>query len=228
MGKKRIEVLPGRNEDNDRVVWRPVPGSDGKWIEPMNGRYGLGPEYKPVLTKHDFVQRYAQGEFGNRSPTWHTIEEYMESGDTRSLIHIRNRIAGGATWYDVPACRVERTFHEALATGLKPEQLYFSAMCPTEKTLMNGEFMIGDNGEAYLFYSTVKKPMRASLKEGGRQLGGVTAWVILQQLMNVRSFEWLQHLIWNYPGHVVEFTTLSTCWGTNPGYNTLYWEVRRY
>lgn len=205
------------------MVWR----IEDKWWQNMNGIY-LGPEYRPVLTKTDFVRRYAAGEFGNRSPTWNTLEEYLNGGDTRSLIHIRNRIAGGLTWYNVPAVRVERTYHEALATGLKPEQLYFSAMCPTEKTTMNGEVMIGDDGILYLHFSRVKKPMRDSLKEGGLHAFGLGASMRLKDVMNQASYEWLWHLLDNYEGHVIEFTTLSTCWGTDPDYNTLFWEVRMY
>src|SRR4029079_14257562 len=59
----------------------------------------------PVLTKGDFVQRYKQGEFGNASPTWNTFDEYLAANYSGQL-HIRNRVAGGPSWYNVPSDRV--------------------------------------------------------------------------------------------------------------------------
>ena len=72
---------------------------------------------KPVLTKKDFVRRYARGEFGNASPTWSTYWDWMQSkhwvGQQRQLYHIRNRIAGEKTWYDVPPTLMAWTWSEA-------------------------------------------------------------------------------------------------------------------
>jgi hypothetical protein len=56
---------------------------------------------KPVLSKRDFVRRYSQGEFGNASPTWNHVSDWGRAG-YKGLVHIRNRIAGEQTWYDVP------------------------------------------------------------------------------------------------------------------------------
>ena len=73
-------------------------------------------EYKPVLNKKDFVKRYALGEFGNAAPTWETISEFLQSGYNRGLIHIRNRVVGGATYYNVESENVLRTW-DLIMTG---------------------------------------------------------------------------------------------------------------
>lgn len=77
-----------------------------------------------------------------------------------------------------------------------------------------------------LFYSEVKKPMRDSLKEGGKQVTGVVASMTLRHFMNPKSYDWLQVLLDRYPYHVVEFSCYGVCWGTLIGYNTAFWEVR--
>lgn len=186
----------------------------------------------PVLTKTDFVRRYNAGEFGNRSPSWSTIEEFESCHSTpeslTGLYHLRNRVAGGPTRYNVSA----KTFKDdflwmTVEQGVRLRDIYVSEMCPTHLTQIQGEVMRTPEG-LYLYYSQIKKPMRDSLKEGGREAKGLRAKMLLEHFMDTNSYEWLNTLLDQYPDHVVEFTTLSKCWGTNPGYNTLFWEVRYY
>ena len=188
---------------------------------------------KPVLSKSDFVLRYGAGEFGNASPTWRDLEAWEVDNKelTNDLYHIRNRIAGAETWYNVPATAVRSTWYEAIQ-DYRPNDLYISAMCPTHKTLINAEVMQAFPGSgAYglqLYYSTVKKPMRDSLKEGGQQVAGLRAAMILRHYLDANSHDWLMFLLDAYPAHVIEFTTLSTKWGTLPNFNTIFWECRAY
>lgn len=190
----------------------------------------------PVLSKEDFVRRYEAGEFGNHSPTWNNLKEFAEQGGSSyPLVHIRNRVVGGPTWYDIPGERVEKLYSdicfEVRQDGYAyqkcdPSTLYFSAMCPTERTTIQGEVIELSTGELRLYYSDVKKPMRDSLREGGRNVGNLEALTLLRRFMNPRSYGWLRWLLSAYPYHVVEFTCLDRCWGTEPGHNTLFWEVR--
>ena len=101
--------------------------------------------HPPVLTKKDFVRRYALGEFGNHSPTWDTLREWLcdkpweRFGD---LYHIRNRIAGGKTWYNVPAMQMG-VYWYAASKEVGVNNLYISAMAPTDKTVFQGEVQRG-------------------------------------------------------------------------------------
>lgn len=185
----------------------------------------------PVLTKKDFVTRYSAGEFGNASPTWNTCLEWLNAhpnyvGLTTDLFHIRNRIAGGKTWYNVPWVAIVPTWITA-TEEVGAGNLYISAMAPTERTILQGEVQQGTNG-LELFYSTVAKPMREALREQAEQVYGITAVALLRRYLCPNSYEWLQVLLDRYPFHVVEFSTYSCNWGTLPGYNTVFWEVRRY
>jgi len=182
-------------------------------------------DFPPVLTKADFVERYIRGEFGNHSPTWGTRQEYLADG-YKGLVHIRNRVAGARTWYNVPPEGFERAWAEALRY-YRADQLYISAMAPTDKTVFQGEVQRGLWG-LDLYYSCVARPMREALRLQGRTVRGVFALCLLQRFLCPNSYEWLQVLLDRYPDHVVEFSTYSVNWGTLPGYNTVFWEVRLY
>lgn len=108
------------------------------------------------------------------------------------------------------------------------EHLYVSAMAPTELTTFQGEVQESNIGWLNLYFSTVPKPMRASLVEGGRQVSGLLAKTLLDHFMDGRSRRWLDWLLYAYPGHVIEFSCYKQCWGTLPGHNTVFWEVRKY
>lgn len=184
----------------------------------------------PVLTKSDFVRRYELEEFGNRAPTWNTLDEFLASGiqKTDQLVHIRNRVAGGQTWYNITANCVGLWTDRILQAGKYTlPNLYYSLMCPTEHTTIQGEVYDSCVGLT-MYYSTVKKPMREALKEGGRQVGAVASRLLLQQFLNFSSYSWMEWLLHAYPDHVIEFTALNKNWGTEPGHNTLFWEVRKY
>lgn len=186
-------------------------------------------EYKPVLTKRDFVERYIAGEFGNRAPTWGTISEFLQSGYDSGLIHIRNRIAGGETYYNVEPRQVPGKWERIMRRGGRPEDFYLSAMCPTEKTILQGEVQQGING-LELYYTTIPKPMREALAERSRQVYGIIATSMLEPFvfLDANSREWLNVLLDRYPEHVIEFSTFHTKWGTLDNFNTVFWEVRNY
>lgn len=182
----------------------------------------------PVLTKHDFVRRFQKGEFGNRGPTWNTLEEFI-AADYEGLMCLRNQIAGGPLWYDVPADKVARVFKDVTEIdGIKPSDLYFSAMAPTERTLFQGEVMQSSENSLSLFYTHVRKPMRDALREHSSSVSGIIATRLLRQFLCPNSYAWLEVLLERYPDHVVEFSTYETNWGTLPNHNTITWEVRRY
>ncbi len=204
----------------------------------------------PVLTKKDFVKRYAAGEFGNASPTWNTWQE-VSASNYQGMVHLRNRVAGGPTWYNIPANYVEPVLyyvttldHKGTAAKArayadynyklkypeKPENIYFSGMAPTPKTLLQGEVMRDfRDGSLYLYYSQVKKPMRDALKEKAAEASGIVADHLLRRYLCPNSREWLYVLLDRYPNHVVEFSAYGEKWGTlAPLFNTCFWEVRHY
>lgn len=185
-----------------------------------------GEVLRPVLNKQDFVRRYAAGEFGNASPTWNGLDEFLADGYT-GLVHVRNRVAGAPTWYNIPARDVAATWRKALETGYGSEQLYISAMAPTTYTLFQGEVLQSAHS-LDLLYTTVAKPMRDALRQWSRHVSGIVAILLLRYYLCPNSYDWLNYLLTAYPAHAVEFSTYAIKWGTIPGFNTVFWEVRLY
>lgn len=183
--------------------------------------------FKPVLTKRDFSRRYAEGEFGNASPTWQTLPSFVEAVDWsgRQAYHLRNRVKGGPTYYNLHP-------REATDRWTKAEDLsqwYCSAMAPTELTVIQGEVMIRAPHGLELFYSRAQNlPMRDALQAAPQTAFGISAVTILRYFLCPNSLEWLHTLLSRYADHVIEFSTYDREWGTVQGYNTVFWEVRSY
>jgi hypothetical protein len=180
--------------------------------------------FPPVLTKQDEVRRFLANEFGNRGQNWHTYEEFAASG-YRGLVHLRNRrVAGIATHYNVPAADVKDWWQRLRNT----RDWHIAAMAPHHCNLLQGEVQQTERGLS-LYYSTAPGlPMRNALAKDGKQVHGIISVCLLKHYLCQRSYEWLQVLLERYPGHVIEFSTFGVNWGTVPGMNTVFWEVRLY
>ena len=189
----------------------------------------------PVTSKRDFVRRYALGEFGNASPTWTNISDFREhlyslneSSPTRLTgelrFSLRSSVPSDKTQYDLPYWTCLDNWANLLISGAKG--WYASEMAPTPRTVIQGEVCRTVDGLCF-FYSTGLYTMKEGLRKNGQQAVGVFAKSLLEYYLPVRDYEWLMYLLDEaYPDHVVEFTTYSCCWGTVPGFKTVYWEVR--
>lgn len=187
---------------------------------------------RPVLTKTDFAKRYNENEFGNRSPTWDSVNDwYKERGEgilhvtDRRLYHLRNRIKGGSTYYNLECWRLYDWFNQV--NWVHEPNWYVSEMAPTELTLIQGEVQRNELG-LYLKYSDEPLTMREALAKRELTATNLSAKLILQKYLDNNSYEWLQYLLDTYDNHVIEFSTYSKCWGTVPRFNTVFWEVRLY
>jgi len=175
------------------------------------------------------VRGYQADRFGNRAPTWNSFSAFAWEGYD-GLVHVRNRVAGGKTYYNIPSENVIdlwRKLHGGY-TDTFNSGWYISAMAPHEYNLIQGEVTLFADGP-WMMYSTVKnKPMRDALAEQASIASGIMVSSLLRQHMDPSSYDWLQELFVLYEDHVVEFSTFSKNWGTIPHRNTVFWEVRRY
>jgi len=178
-----------------------------------------------VLTKHDFVRRYKLGEFGNAAPTWNSLKEWQDNHDNAWLYHIRNRVAGGSTFYSLAHQQVPIIWKTC---GVDPANLYISAMAPHQHNLIQGEVQQSERHLDLLWTDVPNLPMRDALAARVMQSSGIMAVLLLRKHLCSRSYEWLQYLLEAYPLHVIEFSSFSVNWGTVPKHNTVIWEVRSY
>lgn len=183
-------------------------------------------EYPPVLTKRDFVRRYEAGEFGNRAITWDSLEDLCKDDYQGGLVHLRCRIPGGPTFYNLH--RLEAIHQWTKMAWGERRDYYCSAMAPHNCNLLQGECIGTGKDFTMLCTSVLDLPMRDALAKSSSYLYGISALHRLRRAMNDKSWEWYETLVDRYPEHVIEFSTFSKCWGTLPGYNTVFWEVRKY
>lgn len=185
-------------------------------------------KFKAVKTKTDFVKRYISGEFGNRSPTWNHLNDFIATSHTTTdRFHLRTRRASGDTWYDIKAWRMLEYWQLALKKGYRPEELYISQMAPTLNTTLQGELMQTEDG-LMLRGTYVRLPMRKALKLSSFVVTSLRAVCQLKTYCDPVSVDWMNELIERYPGHVIEFSTYNVTFGTIPRLNTIIWEVRDY
>lgn len=182
------------------------------------------PKPKPVTNKVDFYQRFYAGEFGNHGPMWKSLSDWRKSRYANPIA-IRTVKIGGRCDYNIPRSEVESRTAEFIRQGWK--ELNWSAMAPTDRTIVQGEACLLPGGLS-LYVSREKLPMRDALRVGGRQLNGVLAHALLRGACDPDSYDQLNHLLDSYDGHVVEFSTFECCWGVIDNRNTVIWEVRKY
>jgi hypothetical protein len=163
------------------------------------------------------------GRFGNKTRSWSTFDELWQSG-YRGLVHIRNRIAGAATWYNVPFERVLWTLHNVCKLSQPIESLYYAEMAPTAETIVQGEVMRGLNG-LELTCSFVVAPMREALLRETKIAQGLRATMVLSHFLDPGDCDWIQELLAEYPGHVIEWSHYRIPCGTL-NRRCIIWEVR--
>lgn len=169
-----------------------------------------------VDNKADFVRRFIEGEFGNRTPVWWSIADVPL--DYAGELCFRGLAPGFKTVYNVqqpwpaqpPKCYVSSMIPKSVeALGLLQGEVYRSPEYPS------------------LFCSREPVSMKAAL-ERGTQMHGITAVLLLRRFLCPNSLDWLYHLLDTYDGHVIEFSAYAVNYGMLPGFNTLFWEVRNY
>ena len=181
----------------------------------------------PVLNKRDFVRRFNNMEFGNRMPSWNTFAEFSREATYKagSLFHVRNRVTGGPTWYNVKRADVEKTYRNAIELT-QADTFYFSQMAPTAKTLLQGEVMRTEKG-LYLYCSFLPKTMREALATAAFEFRGLAAKEVMLQNMDAGSWDWINTLLDVYEDHVVEFSSYSVKCGVLHR-KLIVWECRKY
>lgn len=184
----------------------------------------------PVLTKQDNARRWALGEFGNKIPSWPSIKAFCDDpalpNDTFTL---RSYKPGS------PFCTYNLTAHDVVSKaatfaalhGADPDEFYVNSTATNdEKLTLQAECCRSHRG-LELRYSRVPLKMRDALAQEELNAHGIVALEILRHLMDATSFDWLHHLLDTYPDHVVEFSVWSCSMG-DLGWNTIFWEVRKY
>ena len=179
--------------------------------------------HEPVITKEDFVRRYAKHEFGNHTITWNTAEEALASSEPGPF-HIRNRVAGGVTYYNIKRWDMPSAWKDALTR--QPASLWYVSEMSPNCTIFQGEIAKGlwfyD-----LTYSLVNATMREALARQTLYAQGLKAKLLMEHYLDPGDWDWIQELLENYDSHIVEFSVYAMPCGTL-NRRCIIWETRLY
>ena len=180
---------------------------------------------EPVKTKQQFVALYERGIFGNHTETWSTAEEALAS-NAPGPFHIRNRVAGGITYYNIKRWDMFSTWKDALIR--QPARLWYVSCMAPDYTIFQGEVMRGVGG-LNLTFSLINAPMRTALAQQTLYAHGLRAKLLLEYYLDPGDLDWLMELLDEYdnPSHVIEFSHFAIPCGTL-NRRMIVWENRCY
>lgn len=184
-----------------------------------------------VASKAQNFRLWTSGAYGNRLRAWRTVAEWQRSGFTGRVALRYVGAAGGPCVYDLkPEEVVPRAL--LLATlGWDLGLMMVNEGAPDHRILLQGELYNGalNTGEVDRFeFSTVRSQMRDALRVERRVVSGVSARLLLRDLLSPGSQHDLLHLLERFPGHVLEISVYEGYLGDVPRRNALVWEIRDY
>jgi len=174
-----------------------------------------------IDTKTEMYRHLYAGRFGNYPLAWETLDEVLRSGYT-GCVSLRSRqTSNPVRLYHIPFNELEKTVAE-LPPLHRDGGLVFSEAPPDDKRVVQGEW------DGYsLTYSFYRAPMRLAFEKQLLHADGLTAKQILRHYLDAADYEWLNDLVDDFPGHVVEFSGYSCRVGTHRR-RCIFWEVRKY
>lgn len=171
---------------------------------------------------------WKSGVFGNRLRVWGSVEEVCTSG-FRGSVSIRHKRVLSHPLTNLGRVGVKHLPHlwrGWIDYGENPEDLMVVEGPDESKLLIQGEVMRDTKYLALVADSTAGLTCRQAMAVG-RSYFGLQSLGRLQAHMDIRSYEWMWHLLDCYPRAVVEFSTYSYRLGC-ADMNTIIWEVREY
>lgn len=171
-----------------------------------------------IRHKKQMKRMLAEGRFGNAMIQWATLREMQDSG-YRGNVYVRTNVAmDGLKAFEVPAEKVPQL-------GVDFSTCHFYEAPPNDWRVIQGDVQRSASG-LYLFYSTMKAPLRTAQTEEPQHAYGLTAEMLLREKLTPQSYDHLLGLTDKYDG-VVEFTEFCRPIGTDQR-NLIVWEVRSY
>lgn len=185
---------------------------------------------EPVLSKKQMYAMRDAGAFGNVIPRWTTLDSWVRTGPGADrLWGVQHTTIAGfpGTRLDVKTDAV----HGVIEAGGFGFDYCISPMVHQYGAVKwEGDIAL-DPTTGRVFCSGNPAPAPGSWRRHmlkPRLYEGSAALVLLDNILNPASREDLEHLLLEYPGHVIELSALDVCFGTVPGRNAVIWEVRKY
>jgi hypothetical protein len=170
-----------------------------------------------------------RGHFGNCMSVWASLKEIDIAGYTGNVTVRSSGENKAKTFveYDVSLVRAKEVVDEFQAQGIRARDIFFNEIVPDDKLVLQGE--VGYvNGNFVLRYSIEKNTKMRDAMDDAEHIFGLTARLLLKQVMTGNSYDDLLDLFEMYPNHIVEFGVYDCHLGWAKGRNSVIWDVRDY
>lgn len=179
----------------------------------------------PIVSKGRMYSLLQSGQLGNTNPTYPSLEQWRKRPfpSESAKWGVRFRKSGDPRMrLDIPEPEVE---DYVLRSG---EQDVTSISSMVDQWLVwRGHIVDSDTGiVTWGGFGRPELKWRQFLSGHAVETQGVSALCLLKGILNDNSFDDIQLLLQQYPGHAIEMTTMDRCYGTVPGRNAVIWEVR--
>lgn len=175
-----------------------------------------------IGTKQKMYSLLEAGRFGNYPRMWSSVQSILDSG-FNGKISIRSKdIANPVRLYHVPVHELPSRI-AALPDSQRYSGLTFTEAPPDEYRVVQGEW------DGYNFdYTFAPHPMKIAFEHQRLHANGPKARWLLKGFLEPNDLDWLESLIQDFPGSVVEFSAFSVPVGVIRSSKVIYWEVRNY
>lgn len=187
----------------------------GTFLNDRSGEAWIG-------TKEKMYRLLEAGRFGNYPRMWSSVQSILDSG-FRGDISIRSKdIANPVRLYHIPVAELDSKVNQ-LVDSQKYSGLTFTEAPPDGYRVVQGEY------DGYNFdYTFAPHPMRIAFEHQRLHANGAKARWLLKAYLDSNDLDWLDGLLEDFPGSVVEFSAFSVPVGVVKSSKTIFWEVRHY
>jgi hypothetical protein len=187
-----------------------------------------------ISSKERMYSLYREADFGNSLRTWSSFNEMIREEPEIDLVGLRTMSRGKRRFRTMMTPREAVEEHNKwVLDGCPPNSIVWCEALDTATVVMNGQAQRSHEGLC-LTYSRKKGITQQEAvwslpedKAERQHARGLTAFLLLQTLMDWDSFENLNRLLDKYPTSIIEFTISEKLRGPQK-WNTVFWEVRDY
>lgn len=189
---------------------------------------------KAPSNKHESIDLFARGAYGNNIPTYANPYEALKTSEQSFVIRYKGPPGvQGPAIYGIQDICLNDVWRDLIKSGWKEECLYVNSEIPNKRIVFQGELSTGNwTDPEWLLVGCEDSGihMREAMKRSTFKARGWKARAYLQLKMDPASWDDLNAVINTWPDGVIELVIFDTPYGSlaSTGRRVILWEVRSY
>lgn len=181
--------------------------------------------------KHEAIDLFKRGRFGNKIATYGTVKDALKDNDDHYAIRYLGKpgVQGPAV-FRIQRSALKFEWDRLIEAGWEENRLYVNGAFEDEFVCLQGELML-NHQDGWIFHGNDQplQNMRQALKTP-KTWKGLTARELLRSKLHPSSWEDLNLVIDEWPDAIIELVVTRTPCGdlAYTGRNMIIWEVRGY